>query len=224
MKAVLRWLVTYLCKFGLEVLCRIDSRELAKVPAKGPLISYANHTAMVEAPLIFTQLQPRPATGLAKIETWENKFLGWVFDLWDIIPVRRGEADMEAMRRCLDALKQGRILGISPEGTRSKTGALIRAHAGLVMLALHSGAPLQPMAHWGGENFGRNVKKFKRTPFTIRVGSVFYLDARGEKVTKEIRQQMADEMMYQLARMLPEEYRGEYSDLESATEKYLRFV
>lgn len=221
---ITRWLVTTLCKWGLEVLCKIDARELSKVPMQGPLIAYANHTAMVEAPLIFTQLQPRPVTGLAKIETWDNKFLAWVFDLWEIIPVRRGEADIEAMRRSLEALEQGRILGISPEGTRSKTGALIRAHAGLAVLALKSGAPLQPIAHWGGENFGKNVKKFRRTPFTVRVGPIFYLDARGEKVTREVRQQMADEMMYQLAKLLPESYRGEYSDLENATEKYLRFV
>lgn len=221
---ITQWLITYLCKWGLEILCKIDACELSKVPMQGPLIAYANHTAMVEAPLIFTQLQPRPMTGLAKIETWDNKFLGWVFDLWEIIPVRRGEADIEAMRRCLEALEQGRILGISPEGTRSKTGALIRAHAGLAMLALKSGAPLQPIAHWGGENFGKNVKKFRRTPFTVRVGPIFYLDAHGERVTREIRQQMADEMMYQLAKLLPEPYRGEYSDLENATEKYLRFV
>jgi len=219
-----QWFVTYACKLGLEIMCDIDARELEKVPMTGPLISYANHTAMVEAPLVFTQLQPRPVTGLAKIETWENKFLGWVFDLWEIIPVKRGEADMEAMRRSLDALKQGRILGISPEGTRSKTGALIRAHAGLAMLALKSGAPLQPVAHWGGEDFGKNVKKFKRTPFHVRVGPVFYLDSQGEKVTREIRQQMADEMMYQLAKLLPESYRGEYSDLENATDKYLRYA
>jgi 1-acyl-sn-glycerol-3-phosphate acyltransferase len=129
-----------------------------------------------------------------------------------------------AMRKSLEALEKGCILGISPEGTRSKTGALIRAHGGVAMLGLHSGAPLQAVAHWGGEDFHKNVKQFKRTNFTIRVGPRFYLDAHGERVTKEIRQQMADEMMYQLAKLLPESYRGEYTDLENATEKYLRFV
>jgi 1-acyl-sn-glycerol-3-phosphate acyltransferase len=206
-------------------MCRIDAKELEKVPQTGPLIAYANHTAMVEAPLLYTQLQPREKlTAIAKIETWDNWFLNWVFTLWNIIPIRRGEADMVAMRKSLEALEQGCILGISPEGTRSKTGKLIRAHGGVAMLGLHSQAPLIPVAHWGGEEFHKNFKKFKRTNFTIRVGRLFYLDARGERVTKEVRQQMADEMMYQLAKLLPEEYRGEYADLENATEKYLRFV
>jgi len=223
--SLMRWIVTYACKLGLDVMCRIDAREMKKVPQTGPLIAYTNHTGMVEAPILYTQLQPRKKiTALAKVETWNNRFLNWVFTLWDIIPIHRGEADMVAMRKSLEALEKGYILGISPEGTRSREGQLLRAHGGIAMLALHSGAPLQPIAHWGGENYGRNVKKFKRTNFDIRVGSIFYLDARGERVTKDVRQKMADEMMYQLARLLPESYRGEYADLENATEKYLRFL
>lgn len=222
---LMQWIVTYGCKLGLDVMCRIDDKELQRVPQDGPLIAVANHTAMVEAPLLYTHLQPRKKlTAIAKVETWDNWFLNWVFTLWNIIPIHRGEADTTAMRKALDALSNGAILGISPEGTRSKTGKLIRAHGGVAMLALHSGAPLQPVAHWGGEKFSKNVKKFKRTDFHIRVGPIFYLDARSERVTKEVRQQMADEMMYQLAKLLPEEYRGEYCDLDRATEKYLRFA
>jgi 1-acyl-sn-glycerol-3-phosphate acyltransferase len=222
---IARWIVTYGCKLGLEVMCRIRKENWESIPHEGPLLAYANHTGMVEAPVMYTQLQPRPkTTALAKVETWDNWFLNWVFNLWEIIPIRRGEADMDALRKSLEMLEKGYILGISPEGTRSRNGKLLRAHGGVAMLALKSGAPLIPVAHWGGENFGANVKKFKRTDFNIRVGRQFYLDDHGQRVSKEIRQQMADEMMYQLAKLLPEEYRGEYSDIENATEKYLRFV
>jgi 1-acyl-sn-glycerol-3-phosphate acyltransferase len=220
----MRWIVTYGCKLGLDVLCRIDAKDLDKIPQTGPLITFTNHSGTLEAPLIFTQLAPREkVTGLSKVETFKNPFLNWVFTTWGIIPIHRGEADMEAMRKALNALEEGYILGMSPEGTRSRDGSLNRAHGGIAMLALHSGAPLQAIGHWGGENFGSNVKKLKRTNFHMRVGRVFHLDAHGERVTKIIRQQMADEMMYQIARLLPTEYRGEYSDLEKATEKYLRF-
>ncbi len=222
---LIQWIVTYGCKLGLDIMCKIDSKELHKVPQTGPLMLYTNHTGMVEAPLLYTRLQPRnKLTAIAKIETWDNWFLNWVFTLWGIIPIHRGEADMVAMRKALDALEKGYILGISPEGTRSREGKLLRAHGGIAMLALHSHAPLQAIAHWGGENFGMNVKRFKRTDFHLRVGPLFHLNAHGERVTKEIRQQMADEMMYQLARLLPESYRGEYTDLENATEKYIRYI
>ncbi|PWH11734.1 MAG: 1-acyl-sn-glycerol-3-phosphate acyltransferase, partial [Anaerolineae bacterium] len=191
MNKFLRWLTAYATKFGLEVLCRIHKENWERLPFQGPLIAYANHTGMVEAPLIYTQLMPRRATALAKIETWDNWFLGWIFTLWEIIPIRRGEADMEALRAALEALSQGMILGISPEGTRNRTGQLLRAHGGAALLALKSGAPLLPIAHWGGENFLANLKRFRRTDFYIRVGKPFVLDAGGERVTKEVRQQMA---------------------------------
>lgn len=221
---VMKWIVTNGCKYGLRILCRINHEEMKKVPEQGPLIVYANHTGSIEAPILYGELAPRPVTALAKVESWDNWLINWVFTLWDIIPIRRGEADMEATRAALSALEQAHILGVSPEGTRNKTGALLRAKPGIVMLAMHSKAPLQAVAHWGGENFRENLKRLKRTDFHMLIGPVFYLDARGERVTKEVRQQMADEMMYQLAKLLPSEYRGEYADLENATEHYLRFI
>ena len=215
------WFVTYAVKLGTGLMCRIDAPDLQKVPKSGPLIVYSNHTGQIEVPLMYSHLQPRPATGLAKVETWDNWFLHWVFDLWGAIPIHRGEADMTAMRMSLDVLKRNEILVIAPEGTRNKTGVLIKAQPGVITLALRSGAPLLPLVHWGGENFLSNLKRLKRTDFHIRVGEPFKLDSRNERVTKEVRQQMVDEMMYRLATLLPEYYRGAYSDLENATEKYI---
>ena len=216
-------LVGSTARLGLELMCRIDKSDLHKIPPGGPLIIYSNHTGSVEVPILFTQLMPRPVTGLAKIETWDDWFLGWLFDLWGAIPIRRGEADMLAIRRALGALEQGYILGISPEGTRNKTGALIRGQPGIVMLALRSGATLLPMANWGGENFLSNLKRLRRTDFVLRVGEPFKLNTRGEPVTGAVRQKMVDEMMYRLAALLPERYRGIYADLAGASQDYLDF-
>jgi len=215
------WLITNLVKLGTSIMCRIDAPGLHKIPKCGPLIVYSNHTGQIEVPLLYAHLQPRPIKGLAKIETWDNWFLHWVFDLWEAIPLRRGEADMTAMRMSLDALKNDEILVIAPEGTRNKTGVLIKAHPGVITLALRSGAPLLPVVHWGGENFLSNLKDLKRTDFHIRVGEPFKLDPGPGRVTREARQQMVDEMMYRLAILLPEHYRGAYSDLENATGKYI---
>lgn len=218
---IVSWIVNTLVKAGTSILCRIDAPDLDKVPNKGPLIVYANHNGEIEIPLLYSHLQPRPLTGIVKIETWNGWFLRWVFNLWGTIPIRRGEADVEAMRKSLEALKKGDILAIAPEGTRVRTGKLNKAYPGTVALALRSGAPLIPVAHWGGESFRKNIKEFKRTDFHVRVGEPFKLKACGERVTHEIRQQMADEMMYRLAALMPEYYRGAYADLENATEKYL---
>lgn len=215
------WFVNTMVKAGTAVLCRIDAPDLDKVPEHGPLILYSNHTGQIEVPILYSHLQPRPLTGIAKVETWDSWFLRWVFNLWGAIPIRRGEADLEAMRKSLEALEKGNILAIAPEGTRNKTGQLKKVQPGVITLALRSGAPLLPVAHWGGENFLTNLKQLKRTHFHIRLGEPFKLNPRTERVSREIRQQMVDEMMYRLAAMLPEYYRGAYADLENATEKYL---
>jgi 1-acyl-sn-glycerol-3-phosphate acyltransferase len=220
---LMKWIVTYGCKLGLHLAYRIDDAEMAKIRARGPLIAFTNHRSLLEAPVIYTSLQPRPmVTALAKAEYWQRPFFAFVFNLWGIIPVQRGEADMEALRASIDALKRGSILGIAPEGTRTKTGAMQRAHGGIAVLALHSGAPLQPIAHWGSETEGDKKRAF-RPDFHIRVGRAFRLDAHGERITKEIRQEMADEIMYQLALILPEALRGEYADLDKASSKWLVF-
>jgi 1-acyl-sn-glycerol-3-phosphate acyltransferase len=173
--------------------------------------------------MIFVLLQPRPLTGIAKIETWDNAFMAWLFNLWGIIPIRRGDVDMDAMRKSQDSLSEGKILGMSPEGTRNKTGSLLRGHPGIVMLAIRCGTPLIPLAHWGGENFKSNVKKLQRTDFHVRVGNPIIIRTNGEKINKITRQVIVDELMYQLAALLPDEFRGEYTDLTKLTTNYLQF-
>jgi 1-acyl-sn-glycerol-3-phosphate acyltransferase len=205
------------------LICRIDGAELARVPKSGPLILAVNHINSLEVPLLFAHLQPRRMIGLAKIETWNSKFMGWLFDLWEAIPIRRGEADLEALRHCLAALSAGDILGVAPEGTRSYNGKLLSGQPGIVLIALHSGAPILPVAHWGGENFSSNLKRVKRTDFHIRVGKPFRLDSKGLKVNGRIRQEMVDQIMYQIALLMPQEYRGQYANYTAPLQNYLVF-
>jgi len=137
--------------------------------------------------------------------------------------LERGEADVRAFRAGLAALQDGAILAVAPEGTRSGHGRLQTGRPGVVLLALHSGAPILPLVYYGAERFHDNIRRLRRTDFRIVVGQPFYLDARGAKVTQEVRRAMTDEMMYQIAALLPPDYRGVYADLEAATEHYLRF-
>ncbi len=206
-----------------SLLCRVDDAQLAQVPARGPLILVANHVNFLEVPVVRTRLQPRSVTGFVKAESWDNPALGFLFDVWEGIPLRRGEADMVAIRRGLAALEAGYILAVAPEGTRSGHGSLQRGHPGVVLLALHSGAPLLPLVYYGGESYKHDLARLRRTSFHIVVGQPFFLNADGVKVTRDVRQQMTDEIMYQIAALLPPAYRGYYSDIAAATETYLHF-
>ncbi len=217
------FLVNSTIKGVIRILCQVEDSQLSRIPVQGPLILVANHINFLDVPLIYTHLLPRPITGLAKAETWDNPAMRPLFNMWGAIPLQRGEADVHAMRLSLNALQANKILAISPEGTRSRTGCLQRGRPGVVVLALKSGAPLLPVAYYGGEAFGQNMMRFQRTNFNIVVGYPFHIDSRGVKITKEIRQMITDEIMYQLAGLLPPHYRGYYSDLSKATEYFLKF-
>jgi 1-acyl-sn-glycerol-3-phosphate acyltransferase len=215
----------FIINIYIYITCRLHvGKELDKIPMKGPLIVVSNHTGQIEVPMVFALLQPRKITGWAKVETWDNWFLNWVFNLWGMIPIRRGEADISALRKAEAALANGMIFGIAPEGTRNKTGRLLRAYPGAVLLAVRTGVPILPMAHWGGEVYLKNLKRLKRTDFHIRVGKPFKLELEGVKMTREVRQQIADEMMLRIAELMPPEYRGEYEKVTPPEKPFTKVV
>lgn len=206
-----------------SLICRIDDAELERVPRHGSLIIYTNHVNLLEIPIIYTRLQPRRVHGMLLAERWNIPVLRWMLRVTETIPLHRGEADILAIRKGLEVLEKGEMLIIAPEGTRSHDGQLQSAHPGVVLLALHSHAPLIPVAFYGAEKYKENLSRLKRTDFHIRVGTPFRLDDQGEKVTRLVREQMMQEMMIQLAGILPPEYRRRYTDPSAASTRYLVF-
>ena len=207
-----------------NLLCRIDKSQLSRVPAGGPLILVTNHVNILEVPLVYTQLQPRPVTGFVLSTRWDSFWTRWLLEVTEAIPLRRGDADIDAMRKAIEKLEAGYIVGVAPEGTRNYNGQLQKSYAGVVILALRSGAPLMPLVFYGHEGFPETLSRLQRTDFHIRVGKPFYLATRGERVTHKVRNQMLDEVMYQLAALLPPENRGFYNNLSSATTHFINFM
>jgi 1-acyl-sn-glycerol-3-phosphate acyltransferase len=206
------------------LMCRIDDEQLARIPAQGPLILVANHVNLLEIPLVYTRLLPRPIMALVAAKRWQSRGTRWLLEVCGAgVALRQGQADVGALRQGLELLEAGHIVVIAPEGTRSKHGRLQEAHPGVALLALRSGAPLLPLVFYGSENYGSNLLRLRRTDFNIVVGRPFYLDAGEVKVNRQVRRQMVDEIMYQLAALLPPAYRGVYADLDAASQEYLVF-
>jgi 1-acyl-sn-glycerol-3-phosphate acyltransferase len=215
--------VTYGIKGITRILCKIDDAELAKIPKKGPLMLLANHVNFADVPIAYTHLVPRPISALAKIESWDSLGLRFLLNVWgSAIPIRRGEVDREAIESARQALEAGRILAIAVEGTRSLHGKLQKGRPGVLLLA-RLGVPMQPLVYYGHEDFWHNLPRFKRTPFHFVVGNPFRLDLKGAALSRDVREKATDEIMFQLAAILPEQYRGVYSDLSQATEEFLQF-
>ncbi len=216
-------LVNATIKRLVRILCRVDDGQVVHIPAQGPLIIVSNHINFIEPLVVYTHLLPRQMAFFAKVESWDNKLIGFLFDMWGGIPLKRGTADVGAIRLGLAALENDTILAVAPEGTRSGDGILREGHPGVVIMALRSGAPLLPMVCYRHEDFWDNLSHLRRTDFRIAVGHPFTLQTNDMPVTREVRRQMIGEIMYQIAALLPPSYRGVYANLSEATETYLRF-
>ena len=195
----------------LKLLARVRAVGVSRIPRTGPLILAINHINFLEIPLLYTLLRPRRVLGMTKAETWHNPAFRILANLWEAIPLRRGVADTRAFNRAAAELRRGAIVGIAPEGTRSRHGRLQKANAGIITLAARTGAPILPVAHYGGEEVFRSFRRFRRARVTVRVGKPVVV-AEGGTLTRVQREAYLNEVMTALARLMPPEYRGYYAD------------
>lgn len=196
-------------RFAFWLLTRLEISGLENVPKEGPLMVICNHMSFLD-PVLLSMAIPRHITWMAKAETWRNPILRLVLSLYGAFPVQRGEVDRQALGRALQVLRSGGVLGIAPEGTRSRVGRMARAKPGAARLALETDATILPVGITGTETAVRLWRKLRRPFITMRVGKPFKLPAE-RPCTKEKQQMLADFMMYRIAELVPPQYRGVYS-------------
>lgn len=218
-------IVNALIRSIVRLLCRVDTRELDGIPARGPGILVTNHTTNLEGPIYYALLDPRPRTALGKQELWGNPFTRLMMLMWGVIPLNRRGADRRAMQRARNALKRDMFLGIAPEGTRSMSGELQRGRPGAAMIATAARVPIIPMVQWGIQDLPQNLRRLRRTQLHFRVGRPFYLRTPGGTgPSRSDLRQMADEIMFQLAVLMPEHLRGHYRDMSGMSTDFIEYV
>ncbi len=191
------------------------------VPRSGPVIIAGNHASSADPVLIGAFLNKRlgrPVNWLGKRELVEQPILGPFFRLIPVHPVSRDSADLEAFRAAMRILESGNVLAIFPEGTRSRDGALQAVREGAGVLALHSGAPVMPVAVIDSDlmwpkghllpRFGRHV--------TVRWGRPFKVtDELPELASMSRREANAAAtrlIMIRIAELLPPRQQGVFAD------------
>jgi 1-acyl-sn-glycerol-3-phosphate acyltransferase len=227
--AGLRGILRILCKADLsDYISALDRlRDAgygsdAESPYPAPILVF-NHINFLEVPMLVAFAWPRLVTGLVQSKAWKNAFMAFLFDSYAAIPIDREGSYFQTFRQVHNALKGGFFVAIAPEGTRSGTGVLGRGKAGVVQLALVSGAPILPLGHFGGQHFWQNLKGFRRTPFRFNVGRPFRFKCEGRPGKTE-QEEMLTELMGQIAALLPEELRGAYAEEAGKPTRYLDFL
>lgn len=140
---------------ALNPIYRFDIKGLEHFPKTGGILICANHIDALDPPVVGITA-PRPVHFMAKEELFNAPVLKPLLPKLNAFPVKRGLSDREALRRALAILKGGEVMGIFPEGTRSKNGELGKGFSGAGFFALKGEADVVPCAIVGP------YKPFKR--------------------------------------------------------------
>lgn len=202
------WIITVYAR----LICRVDVQGREHIPDRGPFLLVVNHLSSVDPPLVISLIPPQlNMTGMAAMAHRRDFFIGWLMDRAGAVWVRRGESDRKALRQALDVLASGRPFGVAPEGTRSKTGALIEGKTGAAFLAIKAGVPILSFAVAGSEKVFPSLRRLRRHTVKVKIAPVFRLPPRGDGRRNEHVSYCTDLIMTRLASTLPEPYHGVYT-------------
>jgi 1-acyl-sn-glycerol-3-phosphate acyltransferase len=211
------WNVLYRFWFKIHV------QGWENIPADGPVVMMGNHINVLDPVVMISFYPDRDIVPLAKLEAFGQPLIRYFVRHWGAIAINRGEADLKALKTALEHLKSGYVVMLYAEGHRSETG-LKQGEEGSVYIALKTDALVVPVAIWGTEVFPMGwLKSLHRINVYIRFGKPFRFKHEGDKFPREEFREMTDEAMYRIAELLPEQWRGVYSDLPQATQEHLDF-
>jgi 1-acyl-sn-glycerol-3-phosphate acyltransferase len=210
MRNVIRWLIRRI----FNLIARLEVSGYEHLPQAGSFVIATNHLGIVDVPIAFYALDRRDMFVMIG-EKWQNVGLfRWVGKHFNFIFIDRFNPDIKTLRKVIALMEENKILVIAPEGTRSRTGALIEAKPGVSYLATKLNRPIVPVGITGTEDkvIFSNLKKLRRSHFTIRAGPAFTLPPLPRENRDEVLKQYTDEIMCHVAAILPENYRGVYAD------------
>jgi len=202
---------------------RLEVQNAENLPKDGPAIIVANHLSFFDSILLMFAL-PRRVSVLGKAEYTDHAVTRWLFCGAGMIPVRRqNPGDVaHAFAQVNKALARDEVIGLFPEGTRSRDGRLHRGHSGAAHLALTTGAPLVPAGIIGTDQIlpvdARLVRPFRRA--TIKLGEPIWVGETGQTAsTSRTRRQVTDRVMSEIRRLCGQDYVDEYAPLPTVTER-----
>lgn len=172
----------------LKPLYRIEVTGRENFPDNGGVLLCTNHISNLDPPVVGITC-PRPVSFMAKEELFRAPVLKWILPNVKAFPVKRGMSDRGALRTGLALLKEGEVLGLFPEGTRSKTGKIGKGLAGAGFFALRSDAKIIPCAIIGPYKPFRKLKVVYGKPidFTEHKNEKVSVEAATEIIMDEIR-------------------------------------
>lgn len=187
---------------------RLHVEGLDNVPCAGGALVVGNHLSAADPTLTGALIPRLDVYYMAKSEHFDNRRWSWLFRGFNAYPVVRGSADRTALRHTLGLLRDGHIVLVYPEGSRSPDGHLHEPQPGVGFIARHGGVPVIPAAVWGTEKvLPRGTNRIHRGDVHLRYGAPVTLPAAGQGARRDNRAAAAA-IMGAISQMLPPEYRA----------------
>jgi len=209
---VKRKLLLSIINFAYKILARPEFLGTENIPAHGGIILATNHMSFVDVPMLMLTPGRPEITALAG-DSYKKHILFKVLLNWaEVIWIDREKADFPALSAARHQVQNGGALVIAPEGTRSKVGHLLEGKAGTALLAARAGCPIIPVGITGTEVAFKKLLSFHRPKLIVRFGRVFTLPPFVQEDRSRWLARCTDEIMCQIAALLPEKYRGFYKN------------
>lgn len=203
-----------LIRFIFNLIVRFEIIGQGNVPESGAFVLATNHIGIIDIAM-FHYVFDRYDMFIPVGEKWEKTgWIRWLAGHLNFIFIDRFNPDLKALRKMVGLMEAGNSLVIAPEGTRSHTGALLEGKPGVAYLAARSGFPVIPVAITGTEDkvIFENIKRFRKSPVTLTAGTAFTLPPIPKENRDQALQNYTDEIMCQIAALLPKHYRGVYTE------------
>lgn len=185
-KKTLRAVIKFLIHLFYKIVFRIEKIGEENMPESEPFILCANHINTWDAVGMITACK-RKIDFIAKEDLFKNDFLNWIGHVFDVIPIKRGMRDMEAMKRCMKVLKNEGALGIFPEGTRKGLEKGTKVQNGAAYMAIKSNVKVVPAGIQGTFKPFTKVKVYFGKPISFEnYNSKNPSKEELDKATKEI--------------------------------------
>jgi 1-acyl-sn-glycerol-3-phosphate acyltransferase len=189
---------------------KVEGRE--NIPLTGPLILITNHVHLLD-PFFLLFSSPRWINFMAKEELFRSPFLRpWLRWAGSVSISRRGKVSdkQKMLRSSRDVLGNGLILGMFPEGGRSRDGKLRKGKPGSAVIASKTNVPILPIGIAGTDKIKGISWLWKRPHIVINIGKPFKLPPNDSKMSKSQMQLLTTQLMKEIAALLPFEYQGDY--------------
>jgi len=191
-------------------LCKLRVDGINNVPVDRGFVLVSNHFAGLDT-VVKGYACPRQIHYMAKKELFEiNAFAGRFFRAFGVFPIARGRVDLHALQVAMTLVESGHVVGIYPEGTRSRTGKLGRGKSGAARIAMAADVPVVPVMSLGGQHLFSGILKWGRPTITVRFGAPLRLSGDANKSADARRE--TRRVMVAIAELLPPECRGVYAD------------